>query len=360
MKSFNIPVVLKYALIRMKLINSTPIQAKSIPLSLQENDMIGLAQTGTGKTIAFLIPLISKLLQSKNEKGLILSPTRELAAQIQNVINILLIKINTIFSVLLIGGAPVFKQIRNINKMPRIIVGTPGRITDHLTRGSLNLKNVSILIIDESDRMLDMGFSPQLNKIIEFLPLKKQTLMFSATFSSEVLKLSKKYLQNPVIVRIGKTNKSAAKIKQDVHYTTNYSKYNNLLNELCARNGSIIIFVNKKITANMLSRKLLKNNHNVSLIHGDIINKKRERVIKNFRLNSFRILIATDVVSRGLDIPNVNHVINYDVPESIEYYIHRIGRTGRINSEGLILNLILPKELNQWRAMERSFHLTKK
>jgi superfamily II DNA/RNA helicase len=358
--SLNIPTDLKDSLTRMNLIIPTPIQAKTIPIALEGKDVIGSAQTGTGKTIAFLIPLLSKILQSNNEQALILTPTRELATQIQTVIESLLLKIKTISSVLLIGGAPIFKQIQNLKRRPNIIVGTPGRVTDHLIRKSLSLKNITMLVIDESDRMLDMGFSIQLDKILEFLPAARQTLMFSATFSPEILKLSKKYLQDPERITVGSINKITPKIKQDIKHTNTATKYADLSSELDAREGSIIVFVNTKIIAESLSKKLLQNNHSVSTIHGDVMHRKRERVIKNFRAKNFRIMIATDIASRGLDISHVEHVINYDLPMSPEDYIHRIGRTGRADTEGSALNLILPNELGKWRRIERLLDPSKK
>lgn len=358
--SLNIPRDLKNSLAEMNLNIPTPIQAKTIPIALEGKDIIGSAQTGTGKTLAFLIPVLSKILHSDQEEALILTPTRELATQIQVVITNLLSKIPNLSSVLLIGGAPIFKQIQNLKRRPNIIVGTPGRVNDHLTRKSLSLKKISMLVVDESDKMLDMGFSIQLDEILKFLPAKRQILMFSATFSPEILKLSKKYLQEPERVSICSSNKIATKIKQDIKYTSNATKYNDLSNELDTREGSIIVFVNTKTIAESLSKKLLKYNHSVSTIHGDVIHRKRERVIKNFRAKNFRIMVATDIASRGLDISHVEHVINYDLPMSPEDYIHRIGRTGRAGNEGSALNLILPNELNKWKSIERLLDPSKK
>ena len=359
--SFNIPVDLKNALTRIGINTPTPIQSQTIPIALKGSDVIGTAQTGTGKTIAFLIPVLSNLLQSdQQEQALILTPTRELATQIQTVVEDLSIKIKKISSALLIGGAPIFKQIQNLKRIPNIIVGTPGRVTDHLKRKSLNLQKISMLVIDESDRMLDMGFSIQLDEILKFLPTKRQTLMFSATFSPEILKLSKKYLENPERITIGSLNKMSPKIKQETKYTNSTTKYDDLSGELDNREGSVIVFVNTKVVADNLTKKLLKNNHSAATIHGDIIHRKRESVIRNFRAKKFRIMIATDVASRGLDISHIAHVINYDLPMSCEDYVHRIGRTGRADSEGSALNLVMPNEVNSWKAIERALDPSKK
>ena len=357
--SLNITTFLQESLARMNLKTMTPIQSKAIPIALEGKDVIGSAQTGTGKTIAFLIPVLEKILKSEQEQALILTPTRELAAQVQGVIEDLVLKIKTIHSVLLIGGAPIFKQMQQLKKNPNIVIGTPGRINDLISRKKLNLKKVSMLVIDESDRMLDMGFSIQLDQIVEFLPKERQTLMFSATFSSAIINLSKKYLQDPQRITVDSSNAITTKIKQDIKYTNNSSKYNDLSNELDMREGSIIVFVNTKISAESLTKKLLQNKHNVSTLHGDVMHRKRERVIKNFRAKNFRIMIATDVASRGLDIPHVEHVINYDLPMSHEDYIHRIGRTGRADSSGSALNLLLPNDINKWKRIERFVDPTK-
>ena len=357
--SLNITTLLQESIIKMNLKIMTPIQSKAIPMILEGKDIIGSAQTGTGKTIAFLIPVLEKILRYDKEQALILAPTRELASQIQSVIKDLALKIKSINSVLLVGGAPIFKQMHKLKKNPNIIVGTPGRINDLINRKKLDLKKVNTLVIDESDRMLDMGFSVQLDQIVSFLPKERQTLMFSATFSPEILNLSKKYLQNPQKITVTSSNVVTPKIKQDIKYTNNSTKYNDLSNELDMREGSIIVFVNTKISAESLSKKLLQNNHSVSTLHGDVIHRKREKVIKNFRAKNFRIMIATDIASRGLDIPHVEHVINYDLPMSHEDYIHRIGRTGRADSRGSALNLLLPNDINKWKSIERFVDPTK-
>ncbi|WPX97021.1 DEAD/DEAH box helicase [Candidatus Bandiella euplotis] len=351
--SLDLPDSLLSSLKRLGFTTPTPIQAKAIPAALEGKDIIGSAQTGTGKTMAFLIPVIAQLLSSSNSKALIMTPTRELAAQVQKVMDELLVGMGKISSVLLIGGAPIFKQMQKLKSNPRMIVGTPGRITDHLIRKSLTLKNISFLVVDESDRMLDMGFSIQLDKIVEYLPKERQTLMFSATFSPEVLSLSKKYLSNPERISVGEVNKAAQHIKQETLHTNGTKKYEDLIAELDKRDGSILVFVNTKIGAAKLTEKLARNNHSVATLHGDIEHRKRERVIGEFRAGNFRIMVATDVASRGLDISHIKHVINYDIPRSHEDYIHRIGRTARAESTGTALNFILPEEIKKWKIIER-------
>lgn len=351
--SLNVSEELLRSIDKMDLKAMTPIQVKAIPLALKGKDVIGCAQTGTGKTMAFLIPVLEKILQCHNKRALILVPTRELASQIQNVINQLLYKIPTISSLLLIGGAPIFKQIQKLKHDVNIIVGTPGRITDHLKRHSLNFQRLELLVLDESDRMLDMGFSTQLNYILKQLPIKRQTLMFSATFSSKILSLSKQYLQNPETVNIEPSKRITSRIEQKVIKTSHSSKYKDLLHTLNTCKGSIIIFVNTKSHAETLSKKLSYNKYSVAKLHGDVFHRKREKVVKNFRAKILRIMVATDIASRGLDILHVQYVINYDLPMSREDYIHRIGRTGRAGCTGHAINFVAPGEYNKWNKIQK-------
>ena len=357
--SLNINNSLQKALARINLKNMTPIQSQTIPLTLKNKDIIGSAQTGTGKTIAFLIPVLEKAL-TKDSAGLILVPTRELAAQIHSVITNIILEIQSIKSVLLVGGASITQQIRKLYKKPNIIVGTPGRINDLINKKILNLKTVKTLVIDESDRMLEMGFDVQIDKIIKTLPEERQTLMFSATLSPKITYLAKKYLQDYQNITITSPNIITPKIKQDIKYTDHLKKYGDLLRELSVREGSIIIFVNTKISANNLSKKLAQKHSDIATLHGEIPHRKREKVIKNFRAQNSRIMVATDIASRGLDIDHVKHVINYDLPMSYQDYIHRIGRTGRNESSGLVLNLLLPKDKYKWKSIQYAITSDKK
>lgn len=359
-ESFDLPNSLQVSLKKMGFTLPTPIQSKAIPFALQGRDIIASAQTGTGKTMAFLIPVITKLLLSPQSNAIILTPTRELAMQIEKVIIEVSAGISDISSVLLIGGAPIFKQIKRLKTNPRIIVGTPGRINDHLIRKSLKLSNIEFFILDESDRMLDMGFTIQLDDILKHMPAKRQTLMFSATFSKKIIELSRKYLQEPERISIGAPNVVAANIKQDIIRTSAMAKYDDLVSELDKRDGSIIIFVNTKIVAKKLTDKLGRSKHSVSTLHGDIEHNKRKHVINDFRSKKFRVMIATDVASRGLDIDHIRHVINYDLPQFHEDYIHRIGRTGRAESSGSALNFIMPSDTKKWQTFERLLDPTKK
>ncbi|MGA2654387.1 MAG: DEAD/DEAH box helicase [Gammaproteobacteria bacterium] len=330
----------------------TEIQAKAIPMAMAGHDILGSAQTGTGKTAAFAIPLINKLIEDPSATALILTPTRELAEQVMDVLHQLLNKRRDIKSALLIGGVPIQKQFLRLKDHPRVIVGTPGRINDHLDRRSINFKNNRILVLDEADRMLDMGFGVQLEDIAKHLPNERQTFMFSATIPKRILALSEKFLNNPQRIKIGATHAPLAKIKQDVLRTTEDGKYSSLLKELDIRTGSVIIFAKTKRKVDQLARKL-NEKMGAGAMHGDLRQHQRTRILREFRDQKYRILVATDVAARGLDIPHIEHVINYDLPQAPEDYIHRIGRTARGNAEGSALCFISREDEKYWRAIER-------
>jgi len=331
----------------------TPIQSKSIPLGLSGKDILGTAQTGTGKTLAFTIPMINKLILNKSSMALIICPTRELASQVMQIILKLNVREIGIGNALLIGGESMQKQLRKLNKRARIIVGTPGRINDHLKRKSLNLSRVTYLVLDETDRMLDMGFTPQIELILKFIPNNHQTLLFSATLPNNILKISDKYLNKPERISVGSLSTPIEKIKQETFQITQDKKYHELINQLVERNGSILVFVKTKHGADKIVKRLKYDGHSVEAIHGNLRQSKRERVITGFRNGKYRILIATDVASRGLDIPLIQHVINYDLPQVPEDYIHRIGRTGRAGKEGSALTFLTNHDKNMWRAIQK-------
>jgi ATP-dependent RNA helicase DeaD len=348
---FGLPLDLIEALEQMRITTPTPIQMETIPLALRGLDILASAHTGTGKTVAYLIPLILKLLQSKNCLALILAPTRELAIQVDHTLQQMLGASSRLRKALLIGGTPLFKQYTDLKKKPQVVIGTPGRINDHLTRGSLKLNNAHYVIIDEADRMLDMGFGSQLDQIATFLPASRQTLMFSATVPLHIEKLSKKYLQNPQRVSIHSSFQPAPTIKQETVHLPQEEKKNRLLKELDLREGAIIVFVRTKRLADSMSRELRTLGYNTEAMHGDLSQSRREKVIRSFRTGKSRIMIATDVAARGLDIPHVLHVVNYDLPECPEDYVHRIGRTGRAEAEGNALSLVSPRDQIKWKEI---------
>ena len=334
-------------------ITPTPIQRKSIPISLSGKDILGTAQTGTGKTLAFTIPMINKLLIDKNTMALIVCPTRELATQVMQTVLKLNVREIGIGNALLIGGESMQKQLKKLKKRARIIVGTPGRINDHLKRQSLNLSKVSYLVLDETDRMLDMGFTPQIETILKFIPKQHQTLLFSATLPNNILRISEKYLNNPERIAIGSLSTPIEKIKQETFQITQDKKYHELINQLVERSGSILVFVKTKHGADKIVKRLKYDGHSADAIHGNLRQSKRDRVINNFRNGKIRILIATDVAARGLDIPLIKHVINYDLPQVPEDYIHRVGRTGRAGKEGSSLTFITPNDRSMWNSISR-------
>ena len=330
----------------------TPIQAKAIPIALDGKDILGTAQTGTGKTGAFGIPLVNYLLKTKKETALVMTPTRELATQVMQTMNNLIGRGN-IRTALLIGGDSMQKQLKQMRRNPRLIVGTPGRINDHLKRKTLRLNNTSFLVLDESDRMLDMGFTPQINQVLETVPKKHQTLLFSATLPGNILRLAEKYLNQPVRISVGSTSTPIEKIKQEVLRVNDGDKYNQLIKQIYIRQGSILIFVKTRRNAEKMVKRLKYDDHDADAIHGNLRQNKRDRVIKAFRNNHFRILVGTDVASRGLDIPAIKHVINFDLPQVPEDFIHRIGRTARAGAEGSALSFIGNGDRSKWNAIQR-------
>ncbi len=331
----------------------TPIQSQSIPISLEGKDVLGTAQTGTGKTLAFTIPMLNKLLKDKQAMALIICPTRELATQVMETVLKLNVREIGIGNALLIGGESMQKQLRQLKKGARIIVGTPGRINDHIERKSLNLSRVNYLVLDETDRMLDMGFTPQIEIILKFIPKDHQTLLFSATLPENILKISRKYLNNPERVSVGSLSTPIEKIKQETFQITADKKYHELINQLVERSGSILVFVKTKHGADKIVKRLKYDGHKADAIHGNLRQSKRDRVIRGFRNGNSRILIATDVAARGLDIPVIKHVINYDLPQVPEDYIHRIGRTGRAGKDGSALTFLTNNDRGMWRSIQK-------
>lgn len=341
------------SLTKMGYTTPTPIQAKAIPLALEGRDILGSAQTGTGKTAAFSIPLVQALLKSPTGMAVVLTPTRELAKQVLDSIYMLVGPNSALKAAFLIGGESMDRQFSQLRARPRIIVGTPGRINDHLDRGSLKLGDAGFLVLDETDRMLDMGFGVQIDKILKFLPAKRQTLMFSATLPEGIIRMSSKYLNNPERVAMGATNVIATNIKQDVIRIDQEGKYKELVEQLYKREGSVIVFTKTKFGAEKMAKNLVRDGFKADALHGDLRQSKRSSVMNNFQRKNFRILVATDIAARGLDVPHIEHVINYDLPQVAEDYIHRMGRTARAGAEGSALCFISPQDNMKWRAIER-------
>jgi len=352
-KSIKIEDLLKNSLSKLSFIKPTPIQRMAIPVALEGKDILGTAQTGTGKTLAFSIPLINKLILDKYAFALVMCPTRELASQVMEAIrSIISDKIN-IKTALLIGGESMQKQLRQLGNKSRIIVGTPGRINDHLKRKSLNLSGTKYLVLDETDRMLDMGFTPQIEMVLKFVPKNHQTLLFSATLPQNIVRISERYLNKPERISTGATSIPIEKIKQETLQVFKENKYDELIDQFLKRKGSILVFVKTKRSADKMVKRLKEEGHSVDAIHGDLRQSKRDRVINSFRKGLKRILIATDVAARGLDIPLIQHVINYDLPQVPEDYVHRIGRTARAGSYGAALTFLTPDDKLMWNSINK-------
>ncbi len=350
--SLDLPTSILNNLNKLGFNKPTPIQKEAIPLALKGLDIIGAAQTGTGKTGAFGIPLIVKLLNNPKDTALVVTPTRELATQVLQMLRNFIGSETSLNSVLLIGGESMYKQLQALKARPRLIVGTPGRINDHLLRNSNILRNTSFVVLDETDRMFDIGFAIQIEAIMKQVPEERQTLLFSATLPHNIIKLSKEYMKEPVSVSVDNANSTATNIKQEVMYVSEDQKYSQLKTQLDKRTGSIIIFVKTKMGTEKIAEQLCSDGHDADVIHGDLHQRQRERAIKAFRSRRYRIMVATDVAARGLDIPHIEHVINFDLPQSPEDYVHRIGRTARAGAEGNALCFITPADNRKWHAIK--------
>ena len=317
----------------------TPIQDQAIPLILKGKDVVGIANTGTGKTAAFLIPLINKSIKDRRSRVLIVTPTRELALQVQDEFK-KFAKGLQLFSTLCIGGASINPQISNLRKRPHFVIGTPGRLKDLSRRKVLNFANFSTIVLDEVDRMLDMGFIHDVKQIIARLPKERHSLFFSATLTSKVKGVMRSFLNDPVFIVI-KTRQAAHNVDQDVIKINGRSKVE-VLHDLLNKEefGKVLVFGRTKRGMDKLEKNLSGRGFNVAAIHGDKSQGQRQKALKRFRNNNVQALLATDVASRGLDIDNVTHVINFDLPETYEDYIHRIGRTGRADKTGAALTFV--------------------
>jgi superfamily II DNA/RNA helicase len=337
---FQIDEVLKSGIINKGYTLPTPIQDRSIPHILKGQDIVGIANTGTGKTAAFLIPLIDKVLKNRKNKILIVVPTRELAIQIQNELNGFT-KGMKIFSVCCVGGAYIGKQLSELRYVNEFIIGTPGRLKDLIERKAIILNQFSTIVLDEADRMLDMGFVNDMRYLMAGMPKPRHTLFFSATLSNEIEKLIGEFLHEPVRISV-KTRDTSKNIEQDIVRVGRGVNKLDVLGELLAKEdfSKVIIFGRTKHGVEKLSKALIDKGFKAESIHGDKNHSQRQRALKGFKENQVKILVATDVAARGLDIPDVSHVINFDIPATYDDYVHRIGRTGRANKKGKALTFV--------------------
>ena len=355
---FNLPAALLETLETMGYTAPTQIQAEAIPAARAGRDVLGSAQTGTGKTGAFCIPMIAALIEDPSKCALVMTPTRELATQVLDVARTMIGKNKKgrdsfMYTAQLIGGESMGKQFSQLRMNPRLIVGTPGRINDHLRQNPKLLANFSLLVLDEADRMLDMGFSVQIDEVLSKMHNDRQTLMFSATFPPSIVRFSQNYLKNPERVSVGEQSRAHENIDHTMIEVSNDNKYGELLTQLENREGTVIVFVKTKHGADKMADRLTKSGHEATALHGGLRQGQRDRAIANFRKQIYRVLVATDVAARGLDVPHVEHVINYDMPQVAEDYIHRIGRTARAGAKGAALAMVVPADKHLWRDVAR-------
>jgi len=354
MKSFDelkLPAPISKALHAMAFEIPTPVQAQAIPPGLAGHDVLGTAQTGTGKTAAFCIPILVRLMARPEAMALVLVPTRELARQIDEHWKRLTQFVSGVNGACLIGGMSMKAQVRAIKSLPRFIVATPGRLIDHLGRKEIHLRSLEVLVLDEADRMLDMGFAPQLNRILQAVPEVRQTMLFSATMEPDMNRLAARYLRHPVRVAVGTVSQAAVNVLQSAIETTAKQKNELLLNELNKCKGSVLIFVRTQARTDRVARFLNEYGLEVNLLHGGRTQIQRNSAMQAFKSGKTRILVATDIAARGIDVAGIGHIINYDLPHVPEDYIHRIGRTARAGLTGHAISFVTPEEREQWRAI---------
>ncbi len=327
---------------RLKFKHPTPIQQKAIMPGLEGKDLIGIAQTGTGKTLAFSIPMVQRLSQS-GKKGLVLVPTRELAYQVDATVQ----KLAPAFGMktaVIIGGASMNEQVRALKKHPDILIATPGRLIDHLDQKNLDLSAVQILVLDEADRMLDMGFQPQIRRILKLVPKDRQTLLFSATMPSGVSRLASAYMNLPIHVEIAPSGTLAEKLTQELFIVKRENKKDILGKVLTKYNGSVLVFIRTKASAGRIVQDIRSMGHTAAELHSDRSLSQRTEALEGFKNGRYRVLVATDIAARGIDVVGIELVINYDLPEDPENYVHRIGRTGRANHPGHAISFATPDQ----------------
>ncbi len=328
----------------------TPIQQKAIPIAVEGKDVIGIAQTGTGKTLAFCVPMIQRLSQVRG-RGLVVLPTRELAIQADEVFQ-KVGKTIGLRTALLIGGASMNNQLKDLKKNPHVLIATPGRLIDHLQQRTLDLKDVKVLVLDEADRMLDMGFAPQINQILKSVSKDRQTLLFSATMPPDIMKIASKYMELPVSIEIAPSGTTAERVVQELYVVNREDKIKLLEKILRDFRGSVLVFTRTKHGARKITRVLKKIHHTAAEIHSDRSLAQRREALDGFKSGKYRVLVATDIAARGLDVKGIELVVNYDLPEHAEDYVHRIGRTGRAGEEGRAISIASPDQRKEVEAIE--------
>ncbi|MGD8627736.1 MAG: DEAD/DEAH box helicase [bacterium] len=335
---------------------ATPIQQKAIPIAIDGKDVIGIAQTGTGKTLAYGIPMIQHLAKKKG-KALVLAPTRELAIQIREALKPFTLALH-MRSAVLIGGESMGRQVASLKQQPHVLVATPGRLIDLLGRRHLRLDDVQVLVLDEADRMLDMGFAPQIEQIVRFIPRDRQTMLFSATMPTEIVKMASAHMRLPVHTEIAPSGSAAEGVSHEVFVVEKGSK-GPLLERLLERyKGPVLLFTRTKRRARQVARSLRKARKAAVEIHSDRSLAQRKEALTGFKSGKYRILVATDIAARGIDVHGIELVINYDLPDDPGSYVHRIGRTGRAGMEGRAISLATPDQERDVRGIERLIRMS--
>ncbi len=362
---FNISASLKQQLANATFTTPTPVQAGAIPPALEGRDILATAQTGTGKTLSFLIPLIEKMgsgtraeVRTRGAFGLILLPTRELAMQVQE--HYRKLTGNQGSAALVVGGMAEGPQLHQIRRGAQLIVATPGRLEDFLSRKLVNLSGVKMLVLDEVDRMLDMGFKPAIKRIVAALPAERQTLCYSATLSPQIKEVVRDYVKNPTRIEIGSVLKPCENVELQTFEVATDKKHELLEHLLESSKGSFLVFVRTKHGADRVARRLARSGHSATQIHGDRSQSQRNAALRSFSQGHHRVLVATDVAARGIDVADVAHVVNYDMPREAEDFVHRIGRTGRASARGIASTFAAPEEKGTLRKMERVLSINMK
>jgi len=343
------PSILK-VLEGLNLVKPTPIQGQAIPVALKGTDIVGIAQTGTGKTFAFGIPIIEKLI-SQQGQALIIVPTRELAVQVEESIKRIAKHFN-FNSATLIGGENIGKQFFLLRKKPRLIIATPGRLIDHIERKSIKLDQIKTLVLDEADMMLDMGFLPQIEEILKSVPKERQTMLFSATMPSEIAKLAAKYLKLPIRIEVSPQGTTAENVSQEMIVLNSGDRFHYLEKVIKENNGSVLVFVRTRFGVKNIKKRLVVNGNRAVEIHSDLSLSQRKKSLEAFKSGRSRIMVATDVAARGLDVKNIELVINYDLPDVSSDYVHRIGRTARAGKKGKAISFATPNQLKNIKDIE--------
>ncbi len=335
----------------MGFVTPTPIQAQAIPVALTGVDVLGIAQTGTGKTLAFAIPMIERLAKTKG-RGLVLLPTRELAVQVEETMRKVASKFGA-RTTLLIGGVAMWPQEKALRTNPHIIIATPGRLLDHLQQKTVTLDKVEVLVFDEADRMLDMGFAPQIERILQTVPKSRQTLLFSATMPAEIARIAATYMHQPVRIEVATAGLTVDKIVQELIVTDKSSKQAMLEQVLREHAGVALVFSRTKHGASRIARNLNEAGVSAAEMHSDRSQSQRQRALDGFKRGQHRVLVATDIAARGIDVSSITLVVNYDLPDNPEDYVHRIGRTGRAGREGLAITFVEPAQARDVMLIER-------